>query len=168
VYHRNSSWANDSHLYRSTAPALTTTGRASSLLSTSAWRSASTIPKAQDENFIRHSTVDTPKGLSRKCDSAKTRWLAEPPAIRVVVEAGDRVPADGRLLSATSLEVQESMLTVEAQPSAKSASAGRTPVYMTMAVTRGNGEVLVTATGVQTETAGSPTRCTTPNPGRRS
>ena len=35
---------------------------------------------------------------------------------------GDRVPADGRLLQSTSLEVQESMLTGEAQPVAKSAA----------------------------------------------
>jgi Ca2+-transporting ATPase len=41
----------------------------------------------------------------------------------VVLEAGDRVPADGRLLSASSLEVQESSLTGEAQPVAKSPSA---------------------------------------------
>jgi Ca2+-transporting ATPase len=80
----------------------------------------------------------------------------------VVVEAGDRVPADGRLLSATSLEIQESMLTGEAQPSQKSASAEVEPaaalgdransVYMNTAVTRGRGEVLVTATGMGTET----------------
>jgi magnesium-transporting ATPase (P-type) len=41
----------------------------------------------------------------------------------VLVEGGHRVPADGRLLSAAPLEIQESMLTGEAQPSAKSASA---------------------------------------------
>ena len=80
----------------------------------------------------------------------------------VELEAGDRVPADGRLLSATSLEIQEAMLTGEAQPSAKSASAEvdegaalgdrANTVYMNTAVTRGHGEVLVTATGMQTET----------------
>ena len=79
----------------------------------------------------------------------------------VVVEPGDRVPADGRLLQATSLEVQESMLTGEAQPVAKSASAEVdegaalgdrvNTVYMNTAVTRGRGEVLVTATGMRTE-----------------
>ena len=36
----------------------------------------------------------------------------------VMVEAGDRIPADGRLFSSTSLEVQESSLTGEAQPAA--------------------------------------------------
>jgi P-type Ca2+ transporter type 2C len=80
----------------------------------------------------------------------------------VVVEAGDRVPADGRLLAATSLEIQESMLTGEAQPSQKSASAEIGPdaalgdrantVFMNTAVTRGRGEVLVTGTGMDAET----------------
>ncbi|RSM73785.1 hypothetical protein DMB66_02455 [Actinoplanes sp. ATCC 53533] len=79
----------------------------------------------------------------------------------VVVEPGDRVPADGRLFQATSLEVQESMLTGEAQPVAKSASVEVdqdaalgdrvNTVYMNTAVTRGRGEVLVTATGMRTE-----------------
>jgi Ca2+-transporting ATPase len=41
----------------------------------------------------------------------------------VVVEAGDRVPADGRLLSATALEVQEASLTGEAHPVIKAADA---------------------------------------------
>lgn len=79
----------------------------------------------------------------------------------IVVEPGDRVPADGRLLQATSLEIQESMLTGEAQPVVKStpvevdeaAALGDrvNTVYMNTAVTRGRGEVLVTATGMRTE-----------------
>jgi len=40
----------------------------------------------------------------------------------VVLQAGDRVPADGRLVSASGLEVQESSLTGEAQPVGKSAT----------------------------------------------
>ncbi|RVX41518.1 Ca2+-transporting ATPase [Nonomuraea polychroma] len=80
----------------------------------------------------------------------------------VVVEAGDRVPADGRLVSAASLEVREAELTGEAQPAAKSAVgrveegaplADRTnALFMNTAVTRGRGEMLVTATGMATET----------------
>jgi Ca2+-transporting ATPase len=80
----------------------------------------------------------------------------------VTVETGDRVPADGRLLSSASLEVQESSLTGEAQPVAKSAIAEvgeRTPLgdritaaFMNTMVTRGRGEALVTATGMATET----------------
>jgi Ca2+-transporting ATPase len=78
-----------------------------------------------------------------------------------VVEAGDRVPADGRLLSATSLEVQESSLTGEALAVGKSATDRVDPhaplgdrataVFMNTAVTRGRGEVVVTATGMATE-----------------
>jgi P-type Ca2+ transporter type 2C len=41
----------------------------------------------------------------------------------VMVEARDRIPADGRLFSSTSLEVQESSHTGEAQPVGKSAAA---------------------------------------------
>ena len=80
----------------------------------------------------------------------------------VEVEAGDRIPADGRLLASTSLEVQESALTGEAQAVVKSATAEVDPeasladrttaVFMNTTVTRGRGEVLVTATGMATET----------------
>jgi Ca2+-transporting ATPase len=80
----------------------------------------------------------------------------------VVVEAGDRVPAVGRLLSSTSLEIQESSLTGEAQAVAKSADAKvderaplgdrTTTVFMNTMVTRGRGEAVVTGTGMATET----------------
>ncbi|MGP3915172.1 cation-translocating P-type ATPase [Nonomuraea sp. 10N515B] len=80
----------------------------------------------------------------------------------VAVEAGDRVPADGRLLSAASLEVREAELTGEAQPVAKSVIgrveegaplADRTnALFMNTSVTRGRGDMLVTATGMATET----------------
>ena len=79
----------------------------------------------------------------------------------VVLEAGDRVPADGRVLAAASLEVQESSLTGEAHPVAKSPSEQVGPdaplgdrvtaVFMNTAVTRGRGEAVVTTTGMLTE-----------------
>ena len=79
----------------------------------------------------------------------------------VILEAGDRVPADGRLLSSTSLEVQEAALTGEAQAAPKSAEAAVAPaapladrtnaLYMNTTVTRGHAEVVVTATGPATE-----------------
>jgi P-type Ca2+ transporter type 2C len=79
----------------------------------------------------------------------------------VTLQPGDRVPADGRLLASTGLEVQESSLTGEAQPVAKSATADvaadaalgdrMTVVFMNTTVTRGTGELLVTATGMGTE-----------------
>src|SRR5215472_11751680 len=79
----------------------------------------------------------------------------------VAIQAGDIVPADGRLLNAATLEVDESALTGESLPVAKStepvagadtALGDRTDmVYMNTNVTRGAGEFVVTATGMTTE-----------------
>ena len=79
----------------------------------------------------------------------------------VVLQAGDRVPADGRLVSGSGLEVQESSLTGEAQPVGKSATAEvdadaalgdrSTAVFMNTTVTRGHAEFVVVATGMGTE-----------------
>jgi Ca2+-transporting ATPase len=79
----------------------------------------------------------------------------------VLVEAGDLVSADGRILVAATLEVAEAALTGESLPVAKSVDAveradtdlgDRTDmVYMNTSVTRGSGEFLVTATGMNTE-----------------
>lgn len=79
----------------------------------------------------------------------------------VELEAGARVPADGRLLSSASLEVQEAALTGEAEATAKSAEAEVAPdapladrvtsVFMNTIVTRGHARMIVTATGAATE-----------------
>ena len=79
----------------------------------------------------------------------------------VAIEAGDVVPADGRLLKAATLEVDESALTGESMPVAKSAETvtqadaplgDRTDMaYMNTNVTRGAGELIVTTTGMSTE-----------------
>ena len=79
----------------------------------------------------------------------------------VSIEAGDIVPADGRLLRAATLEIAESALTGESLPVAKGiepVEGTDTPlgdrtdmVYMNTNVTRGAGEFVVTATGMATE-----------------
>ena len=79
----------------------------------------------------------------------------------VAIEAGDVVPADGRLVRAATLEVAESALTGESLPVAKgteTVTGTDTPlgdrtdmVYMNTNVTRGAGEFVVTATGMATE-----------------
>jgi Ca2+-transporting ATPase len=79
----------------------------------------------------------------------------------VAIEAGEIVPADGRLLQAAMLEVAESELTGESLPVAKGTApvqdasvplGDRTGmVYMNTSVTRGTGELVVTATGMATE-----------------
>jgi P-type Ca2+ transporter type 2C len=79
----------------------------------------------------------------------------------VAVEAGDVVPADGRVLQAATLEVAEAALTGESLPVSKGVEAISDPdaplgdrtdmVYMNTNVTRGTGEFVVTATGMATE-----------------
>ncbi|GAB3473724.1 P-type E1-E2 ATPase [Amycolatopsis cihanbeyliensis] len=78
----------------------------------------------------------------------------------VMVQAGDRVPADGRVLRQVNLETDESGLTGESVPVAKSTqpltdTAGlpdRTCMaHMTSIVTRGRADLLITATGMDTE-----------------
>src|SRR3954449_4390941 len=68
----------------------------------------------------------------------------------VDIEAGDVVPADGRVLSAATLEVAEAALTGESLPVGKGVDAVASPeaplgdrsdmVYMNTNVTRGSGE----------------------------
>ncbi|MDF1602095.1 cation-translocating P-type ATPase [Nocardioides sp. YIM 152315] len=79
----------------------------------------------------------------------------------VLVEAGNLVPADGRIVLAATLEIEEAALTGESLPVGKTAD----PVegtdiplgdricmaYMNTSVTRGRGEMVVTATGMGTE-----------------
>ena len=79
----------------------------------------------------------------------------------VLLEAGDVVPADGRILSSATLEVQEAALTGESAPVAKGtatlpdgevALGDRTNmVFQNTQVTRGTASFLVTATGQATQ-----------------
>lgn len=83
------------------------------------------------------------------------------PGDLVMLEAGDRVPADGRLLASHGAEIDEAALTGESHPVAKDAGntvAAEAPLaervnmaYMNTVVTRGRAELLVTATGTATE-----------------
>src|SRR4051794_29207158 len=96
-------------------------------------------------------------------DGALTQLPAEQlvPGDVVAIEAGDLVPADGRLLAAASLEAAEAALTGESLPVSKALDSVAAPdaplgdrtdmVYMNTNVTRGTGELVVTATGMQTE-----------------
>ncbi|CAA7625451.1 Calcium-transporting ATPase [Magnetospirillum sp. LM-5] len=79
----------------------------------------------------------------------------------VLLEAGDRIPADGRLAVAHQLEIDESSLTGESLAVAKQLDAlsdhdlplaERTNLaHMNSVVTRGRGEMVVAATGAATE-----------------
>ena len=79
----------------------------------------------------------------------------------VLLSAGDDVCADGRIIQAASLEIDESGLTGESVPASKSADviSGRDPAlgdqadmaFMNSPVTHGSGVMIVTGTGVDTE-----------------
>lgn len=89
------------------------------------------------------------------------------PAVDLVVgdivqlEAGDIVPADGRILRSATLEVQEAALTGESAPVVKFPAAlasEQVPVgdrtnmaFQNTSVTRGTASIIVTATGMSTE-----------------
>jgi len=79
----------------------------------------------------------------------------------VILEAGGKIPADGRIITAHTLEVDESSLTGESMPVTKQKQAltmaslplaeRSNMLYMNNAVTRGRAEMVVTATGMETE-----------------
>ena len=78
----------------------------------------------------------------------------------LVLSEGDAVGADGRLLTATSLQVQEASLTGESEASEKDAAVlieavgigdRRNMVFKGTAVARGVGRAVVTSTGMSTE-----------------
>lgn len=82
------------------------------------------------------------------------------PGDLVVLREGERVPADGRLVSSAALAVDESALTgestpvdkeVEPVPDAAPLGDRFSMVYAGSAVTRGRGQAVVTATGSVTE-----------------
>jgi Ca2+-transporting ATPase len=83
------------------------------------------------------------------------------PGDRIELEAGDYIPADARLLSATALRVQEAALTGESESVEKNPGVeldAATPLgdrrnmaYLGTVVAAGKASAVVTATGMQTE-----------------
>jgi P-type Ca2+ transporter type 2C len=79
----------------------------------------------------------------------------------VLLAAGDQVPADGRIVEASALQIDESALTGESVPAAKDArtldGSGLGPgdqsdmAFMNTPVTHGSGMMIVTGTGADTE-----------------
>ena len=80
----------------------------------------------------------------------------------VMLAEGDRVPADGRLIEAVNLQIEEAVLTGESVPVSKDTAAiesgeniavgdRQNMAFMGTAVNYGRGEMVVTTTGLQTE-----------------
>src|SRR5262249_25327028 len=77
-----------------------------------------------------------------------------------VIAAGDEVPADGRIIAASALQIDESALTGESVPAAKDAQTlsgelgpgdQTNMAFMNTPVTHGSGTVIITGTGAGTE-----------------
>jgi Ca2+-transporting ATPase len=83
------------------------------------------------------------------------------PGDLIVLEAGDKVPADARIVTAVHFEVEEASLTGETIPSKKNHLSNgnentilgdrKNMVFMGTSVTRGRGTAIVVATGMATE-----------------
>jgi P-type Ca2+ transporter type 2C len=79
----------------------------------------------------------------------------------VLISAGDQVPADGRIIESSALQIDESALTGESVPAAKDAETlsgdqlgpgdQTNMAFMNTPVTHGSAVVIVTATGAGTE-----------------
>lgn len=69
----------------------------------------------------------------------------------VVLESGDRIPADGQLLEAYSLQVNESVLSGESLPIMKSTKTDENSVFFGTTVVSGRGKFKVLNTGSSTK-----------------
>ena len=79
----------------------------------------------------------------------------------ILIEEGDKIPADGRLLESHALRIDESSLTGESFPAAKEAMSQsqeyapiadrENSIFSGTSVTRGRGQAVLVQTGMQTE-----------------
>jgi Ca2+-transporting ATPase len=103
----------------------------------------------------QHRAMVIRDGMQRETDAAELV-----PGDLILLEAGNRVPADAQLVEAFDLQCDESLLTGESAPVKKSADArqgeqsllGRKDVaFAGSTITRGRGRATVTATGLRTQ-----------------
>jgi Ca2+-transporting ATPase len=114
----------------------------------------------QSLEALRQLTAPTAR-LRRDGEETQVPAAAVVPGDILLLEAGDKLPADGRLLETTGLEVEEAALTGESLPVRKNPAwsgeedAGlgdrRNMVYMGTTVTRGRATAVIVQTGMSTE-----------------
>ncbi len=74
------------------------------------------------------------------------------PGDLILLEIGDQVPADARLIESINLKLDESTFTGESAPVSKDAELDeKYRVYMSTSVSDGRGKAIVTGTGMKTE-----------------
>lgn len=69
----------------------------------------------------------------------------------VILEPGERIPADGQLIESHSLQVNESVLTGESLPVAKSLKESENLVFFATTVSSGRAKFMVTQVGINTK-----------------
>src|SRR3954464_2679056 len=125
-----------------------------------AWMAMNQEGKAEASASALQGMMVVKAKVRRNGDLAEIPMDQLVPGDIVNIEAGDLVPADARILTAATLEIDESALTGESVPvpkqvdpvAADSALGDRIDMaFMNTQVTRGAGTILVTSTGMETE-----------------
>jgi P-type Ca2+ transporter type 2C len=121
--------------------------------------------------FVQEYKAEKAIEALQKLASLKARVLREGKEVKInskllvpgdiiILEAGDKIPADARLLELHSLHLEEGPLTGESQPVTKelvklaektSLADRKNMVYSSTTVARGRGQAVVTSTGMNTE-----------------
>jgi len=100
------------------------------------------------------------EGAKGACEEIRVKAEHLVPGDVLLLEAGDKVPADARLFEAANLEVDESMLTgesltvrkgVEVMPAGSGVADRKNLVYSGTIVTQGRARAVVYSTGMRTE-----------------
>ena len=98
------------------------------------------------KNLLKPTTTVIRDGVRREVES---RELV--PGDLAVLNAGERVPADGRIIEGVKLSLDEAILTGESESVTKRSEEGADRVFMGTTVLTGRGLMLVTETGTKTE-----------------
>src|SRR5512139_2632985 len=69
----------------------------------------------------------------------------------VLLNSGEHIPADGKIIESTKLAIDEAILTGESEPVNKSSAEGHGQIFMGTTTITGRGTMVVTKTGCSTE-----------------
>lgn len=118
------------------------------------WQAQQALTALQKQT-VRHAHVIR-EGLEREVPAAELV-----PGDLLVLSAGARVPADGRIVASVRLQIEEAALTGESLPVTKSSEQLQNQdaalgdqvnmAFLGTTITEGRGRILVTATGAQSE-----------------
>jgi len=110
------------------------------------------------QEFQAHRTYKALKGMMKMTASVIRGGVRREidiselvPGDLAVLNAGEKIPGDGEILSSTKLSVDEAILTGESEPISKGSIEGQNQVFMGTTVVTGRGFLRVKSTGAGTE-----------------